>query len=151
MSDLEFRNLLEDGDVEGLRRFWAAKFPKMPQAANHEQAEFQMHHARTQAESCSMRARAYSHRWLTERSFPSGLPDKLRPKCERMFPVVKTAVGIIIGRPNSPLRPVFDQVRQAMEAAVLDAEAEGRLEDAPFVKARMQEAREREFKALLGS
>jgi hypothetical protein len=37
-----------------------------------------------------------------------------------------------------------------MEGAVMDADADGKLTDSPFVKARMYEARDKERRALFG-
>lgn len=150
MSTLAFRNLLEQGDVEGLRSSWAAVFPNMPQPESREQAEIVMHRARTEAESLPLRPRAYSHRWLSERDLPSGLPDRLKPSAERLYPVVAQGVGISVNTEQDWLKPAMGEVRGAMECAVLDADAEGRLSDTPFVKARMSEARDRTLKALFG-
>ncbi len=149
MSDLETRNLLEAGDVEGLRAVWA-RFPGMPQPENREQAEITMHYARTAADSIAMRTRAYSHAWLCERGMPSGLPEALKASAERMYPVTVLGVGISVNTKNPLLAPAMGEIRESMEHAVLDAQADGRLADAPFVKARMNEARERSMRALFG-
>lgn len=122
----------------------------MPQPESPEAAEIVMHRARTEAESVSLRARAYSHAWLLERALPSGLPDALRPRAQRLYPVVALAVGISVGFRSPWMRGAEAEVRGAMENAVLDAQAEGRLSDAPFVKARMDEAKARTMRALFG-
>lgn len=145
-----FRNLLEAGDVEGLRAHWADHAPKMPQPETAEQAEIVMHRARTEAASISLRARAYSHAWLCERSLPSGLPDDLKPKAERIYPIVVEAVGISVSARSPLLRPAMLEVRGAMEDAVNDAYADGR-KDPAFVKARMNEASDRTMRALFGA
>ncbi len=145
-----FRNLLEAGDVDGLRAHWADHAPKMPQPETAEQAEIVMHRARTEAASISLRARAYSHAWLCERSLPSGLPDDLKPKAERMFPIIVEAVGISVNTMNPLMRPAMLEVRGAMEDAVNDAYADGR-KDPAFVTARMTEARDRTMRALFGA
>ena len=150
MSALEFRNLLEAGDIDGLRAHWHAVMPGMPQPESREQAEIAMHMARTAAESVEIEKRAYSHRWLIERDLPSQLPDRLRKSAERMYPVIKTAVGISVNTRNVLLRPAMTSIRTAMEQAVLDAEAEGKIEDAGFVAQRMNEARIKETKVLFG-
>lgn len=140
---------MEDGDVAALRGLWAKAAPHLPQPANDAQAEIVMHRARTESGSISLRARAWSHRWLTERQLPSGLPDELRPKAERLFPIVAEGVGIAV-RASSPLfRSAAAEIQQAMSDAVADAYAEKRTDPA-FVTARMQEARERTAKALFG-
>lgn len=141
----QFRDALERGDLTYLRRYWAELMPGFPQASDGE-AEATMHHARTGAESVSFKARAYSHRWLEERAYPSGLPDHLKPKAERMYPQTVGAVGISVNA--SPyLKPAALEVRHAMENAVSEAYADGRTDPA-FVKERMQEARTRAWKQL---
>lgn len=143
------RQLLIDGDLARIRRAWAELFPHLHQPANDIEAEVMLHHARTQARSVPMRLRAWSHRWLCERGYPSGLPDILRPRAERLYPVVVSAVGISVNVRSPLLAPIVAPVRRAMEAAVLEAEADGRLADSDHVKARMREARERELRGLL--
>lgn len=145
-----FRALLESGDVTGLQSAWANHYPRLPRPRTREQTEIVMHYARTEADSVSFRARAYSHAWLSERSLPSGLPDQLRASADRLYPRVAAAVGISVNAKSPELQPALDGVRVAMERAVLDAEAEGRLTDSPFVVARMGEARRRELRALFG-
>jgi hypothetical protein len=155
MSASEFLRLLEDGDVEGLCRYSAAHLPAARQPASREDAEIAMHGARTAAEQVSLRKRAWSHRWLCERGLPSKLPEHLRPKAEQMFLPVQIGVGISVGRARfypqaAELRPAFNEIQTAMEHAVLDAQAEGKLADAPFVKSRIMEARARTRKMLFG-
>ena len=149
MSSATFRNLLEAGDAPGLMAFWAEKMPSMPQPKGLEQATAAMHMARTAADSVSLRFRAYSHRWLLERDLPSQLPDKLKPSAERLYPVVVDGVGISVNTMNKWMEPAMVPIRQAMETAVEEAYADNR-RDPAFVKVRMNEARDREFKALFG-
>ena len=146
---MSFRNLLEAGDLDGLREHWAAAMPNMPQPETREQAEIVMHHARTQAESLPLKARAYSHKWLCERKLPSGLPDRLKPSAERLYPTVATSVGISVNARNPWFKPAIAEVQGAMEYAVNEAYADGRQEP-DFVRGRMNDARERTFKALFG-
>lgn len=150
MDALAFRNLLTAGDVEGCRAFWRRHAPHLPQPETREQAEIVMHRARTEAESVPLAARAWSHRWLVERDLPSGLPDHLRPRAEQVCPVRVNAVGISINTRSEWLRPAMTEVREAMERAVLEADAEGRVEDTAFVSKRMAEARGRTMRALFG-
>ena len=82
------------------------------------------------------RKRAYSHSWLRERFLPSQLPDELKPRAERMYPVVFGAVGIST-KTRSPLALA---VRGAMEDVVLEAYADKRTQPA-FLRGRMREAR----------
>jgi hypothetical protein len=151
MAQHEFPAALESGDVQLVRRISAQLFPHLPQPATDEDAETQMHMARTQMPEVSFRARAWSHRWLTERSLPSQLPDELKPKAERLYPVVVEAVFVSANSNSAALRPVAKLVQAAMSDAVLEAEADGRLSDVPFVRARIQDARARTFKELLGA
>ncbi len=150
MSAAAFRSLLEAGDVDALRVAWASAAPHLPQPESRDQAEIVMHMSRTSSDNIELKKRAYSHAWLIERSLPSQLPDQLKPAAERMYPRVASAVGISLNTENEFLKPLIGEVRTSMEHAVLDAEAAGKLEDAGFVRARMSEARERTFRALLG-
>lgn len=147
---MAFRDLLEAGDVRSLRRYWAEKAPNMPQPKNAEEAELVMHRARTEAESVAFRHRAYSHAWLCERGLPSGLPDRLKPSAEKLYPVTKTGVLISVNFRSKWMRPAIAEVRGAMEGAVLEAEADGLLENAAHVSARMKAAREKTMKVLFG-
>jgi hypothetical protein len=147
---MSFSDLLEAGDVRGLRRHWAAVAPKMPQPRNAEEAEIVMHRARTEAESVSFRHRAYSHRWLMERGLPSGLPDRLKPSAEKFYPRIAMGVGISVNTSNELLKPAMLEVRSAMEDAVREADVDGKLANAVFVQKRMNEAKDRTMRALFG-
>lgn len=149
MSSAAFRKLLEAGDVDGLRSAWATIAPHLPQLESREQAEIVMHRARTESATVHFKARAYSHRWLVDRDLPSGLPDELRPRAEQICPTFVQAVGISVNVRNEYLRPVAAEVEKAMAYAVEDAFADNR-KDPAFVSQRMQEAKARTFKALIG-
>jgi hypothetical protein len=140
--------ILTEGDHKAFRRHWGDLFPHLAAAApkNDAEAEVSMHYARTISENVGVGLRQYSHRWLTEQNYPSGLPDELRPSAEQVCPRVAAAVGLTVGtKPYSPL------IREAMEHAVLDAEADGRLNDDAFVRSRIQEARTKSIRQLFGS
>lgn len=144
MSAAEFRACLERCDLEGVKAIWGRTFPHLPVPKTDELVLVTIHRARTQAESIAFRLRAYSHRWLEERGLPSGLPDELKPKAERIYPVVIGAVGVAV---KSQFPAVANGVRGAMEHAVLDA-CDGRAEklvklDQGLVRGRMLEARDR--------
>jgi hypothetical protein len=141
------RQVLVECDVSGARRLWAEYAPHMPQPQNDAEALVCLHRARTEAASIALRLRAYSHRWLVDNGWPSGLPDELRPKAERLYPRIALSVGIGV---KSVYPDVAAEIRSAMEDAVLEAEADGRLTDAPFVKGRMMEARAKARKILFG-
>jgi hypothetical protein len=132
----EFKRCLEECDVPGVRALWAHVAPHLPQPRDDEEALASLHGARTYSPAIVFWKRAYSHAWLTERGLPSGLPDHLRPRAERLYPRVVDAVGIAVSArvPGLALR-----VRDAMSAAVEECYFEGR--KAPeFVRARMREA-----------
>lgn len=149
MNALAFRNLLERGDVEGLRAFWRQSSPHLPQPETREQAEIVMHRARTEAESVPLKKRAYSHRWLCDRGLPSGLPDELKPRAERIYPRVVEAVGISVNARSEMLKPLARQVERAMADAVEEAYADGRT-DPGFIKTRMAEVKDRTWRELMG-
>jgi hypothetical protein len=149
VSATAFLALLEAGDIAGLQKAWAKISPHLPRPETREAAEIVMHHARTQNRGVTLKARAWSHRWLIERSLPSGLPDELKPKAERMYPVIVDGVGIVVKASNPRLQPLADEVRREMEVAVADAYADGN-KDPAFVKARMEEAKSRTYRTLLG-
>lgn len=146
MSARELVDCLERIDVEAMRRLWAKVAPQM---ATHDDAGMlaAIHLARTKSELVRFKLRAYSHAWLIDHGYPSLLPDELRPKAQRIYPVTAHGVGIAV-------RSKYDEVRiavaGAMQDAVLEAEADGRLTDSPFVKGRMMEARKRVVKKLFG-
>src|SRR4051812_9282965 len=115
----EFRNLLEGGDVDALMRAHAKLFPHLPPPPDRATAEATMHLARTQVPFVRLKYRLYSHQWLTERMLPSGLPDQLKPIAERLYPIVKSAVGIAMQvKERSPAeREASLTIRKAMEDA----------------------------------
>ena len=142
----ELVGYLEDVDVEGMRMLWGNVAPHMPL---HDDAGMvvAIHMARTQTEAVRFKHRAYSHAWLIERGYPSLLPDEMKPRAHQIYPVISSGVGIAV---RSKYEEVRFAVEGAMRDAVLDAEAAGRLTDAPFVKARMAEARTYAVKKLFG-
>lgn len=142
MHQAEFRRCLEAGDVAGVRRLWAHVSPHLPQPKDDAQALVMLHMARTGAESIRFKLRAYSHAWLIERHYPSRLPDELKPKAQRIYPVTVDGVGISVNATSAAMAPVAKHIQGAMSDAVMDAFAEGKT-DPVFVKDRMMEARER--------
>lgn len=144
----EFHAALEAGDLALVRRAAAILFPHLPMPADTEAAEASMHMARTQM-PISFKARAYSHRWLSERGLPSQLPDELKPKAERMYPVIAEAVFVSANSNSPAMKPVAKLVQAAMSDAVEDCYANGD-RDPMLVRARIQEARRGTLKALVG-
>lgn len=144
----EMRRCLEDVDVAGIRALWAHVSPNLPQPKTDDQALVVLHHARTQAQSIPLKLRAYSHRWLLERGYPTGLPDQLKPSAERLYPRVEGAVGISVNI-RGPLAPAAPLIRVAMEDAVKECYADGH-KTTDIVKPRMMEARSKAFRQVLG-
>lgn len=146
MSARELIDCLERVDTDGMRRLWAKVAPQM---ATHDDAGMvaAIHLARTKSELVRFKLRAYSHAWLIDHGYPSLLPDELRPKAQRIYPVTSSGVGIAV---KSKHEEVKTAIMRAMSDAVLEAEADGRLTDAPFVKGRIMEARRLAIKKLFG-
>lgn len=145
-----FVRVLEALDVKDARRLWTAAFPHLPAPKTDADILAVLHMARTQSDAVAFDNRAYSHRWLTERDLPSQLPDRLKPSAERLYPRVVNAVGISYNIKTPELKPAAVLIRGAMEGAVLEADADGRITDTPHVSARMNEARDKERRALFG-
>ena len=101
-----------------------------------------LHYARTLAESVPFDLRAYSHAWLVERDLPSGLPDELKPRAERIYPRVVEAVGVSVRQMGNVQTDLTREIERAMSDAVAECYADG--EERPdIVKARMREAYQR--------
>lgn len=145
----EMRRCLEAVDIAGIRKLWQHVSTHLPQPERDADALVAIHHARTQSQSIAFKLRAYSHRWLTDRGYPSGLPDELKPKAERIYPRIVEAVGISVNSKSQLFKPIMTLVRDAMSDAVEEAFADGRTEPA-FVSARMQEARVKTVRQLVG-
>jgi hypothetical protein len=143
------RRALEEHDVVTCCKLWEHVAPNMPQPKTDAESYFIMHHACTQAANVSLRSRAYSHRWLLDHGYPSGLPDELKPKAERMYPKIADAVGIACGGTSELGRQVAPIVRGAMENVVLEHYADG-VKDPKIIKPRMLDARKLSIKKLLG-
>lgn len=149
MHAAAFRHCLETLDVEGVRRLWAHASPHLTQPKDDAEALASLHMARTQCDALPLKARAYSHRWLTEQGLPSQLPDTLKQSAERLYPRVVTAVGLAISLGNDALKPAADMIRAAMNAEIEDCYASKR--EAPdYVKPRMNAVGEKERRKLFG-
>jgi hypothetical protein len=142
------RRCLSEIDVPGIRALWHHVAPGMPQPKDDAAALAMIHHTRTLAEWLNLTLRAYSHRWLLDHDLPSGLPDDLKPRAERLYPVKAEAVGISING-GGIFAPIIPLVRGAMEDAVLECFADGHKET-EIVRPRMFEARAKVVRELLG-
>lgn len=145
----EFRRAMENLDAAQAIKLWAHVFPHLPAIHDRAGALAMLHHARTQAPILADKLRFYSHRWLLDHGLPSGLPDHLKPRAEREYPRIVKGVGIAV-RSSEAMKPFAVLVRGAMESAVLEADADGLLDDVEHVRRRMAEARAREVKKLVG-
>ena len=138
----ETRAILIDGDVDTYRKL-------MPAGTTRAQAEIGLHISRTHAESVPFKLRAYSHRWLLERSLPSKLPNILRPKAERIEKVVQEGVAISANVRDPIMMPVAIEIRTAMENIVNDMYSSG-TPDPVKLRREMMFARDRTKRKLLG-
>lgn len=135
-----FQELLEKGDVAGLRRLLPEVMPQFPAPKDDAEVEVTMHMARTTCQALSFSRRAYSHSWLLERGYPSQLPDHLKPAAERAYPRIVEGVGIIVKAGSPEMRPLARAVQRSMEVVVEEMYADGD-RDPVLVKARMMDAR----------
>jgi hypothetical protein len=145
----EFRRCLVDLDVAAAMRLWAHVNPHLPQPTSAGQMTIVLHHARTQANSVPLKLRAWSHRWLLDHDLPSGLPDALKPKAERLYPKIIEAVGISVNVSSPEMKPVAEEVQRAMSDAVLESFADG-ITDPVLVSAAMKRGREKAIASLIG-
>ncbi len=137
-----FLRCLIDLDVGAIRKLWAQAFPGEHQPKSDSEALVSLHYARTQAQSVPFDRRAYSHRWLIERDLPSGLPDNLKPKAERVSPRIVEAVGVSVKAMSEASIPLAKAIERAMSDAAAEAYADGN-RNPEFIKQRMNEARAR--------
>jgi hypothetical protein len=106
-----FRRALEEGSVADVRGLWGAVFPHLPQPRDDGEAAVMMHRARTEMASMPLR-------------LLSGLPDELRPRAERIYPVKVEAVGISV-RGSRRRSAEANAIQTAMSDKVLEMYAEG--------------------------
>jgi hypothetical protein len=143
-TNTDIRRCLIELDVDGIIQLWPQVRPGWPVPSTREDALIALHLARTVAASIPLRLRAYSHRWLIDNGYPSQLPDDLKPRAERLYPRPSGGVGISV---NSKYPVVKTAIHDAMRDAVLEAYADG-VNDPLVIRARMQEARQRERRGL---
>lgn len=146
----EFRRCLVDLDVVGITKLWAHVAPGLAAPTSTHQTLMMLHFARTKAESIPLKLRAYSHRWLVDEGYESGLPDNLKPSAERLYPKIADAVGLSVNGKGDLMKAIVPLVRGSMEDAIQEAYADNRTEPT-FVKQRMFEAKNYTIKKLLGT
>jgi len=139
------RRCLIECDVAQMRRLDQHLMPHLS-ALSDRDILITIHVTRTLSDFVPFRLRAYSHRWLTDNGYPSRLPDVLRPKAERMYPVVVSAVGVSSQAGPGRAKTAFNYaIEKVMSDAVLEAYADGHANEPQIVKARILERRA-EFK-----
>lgn len=129
-----FKECLDTLDVRLARKVWSEVFPHLPPLG--EKALSVLHYSRTLSKSLKDERRFYSHRWLLDHGLPSGLPDHLKPKADRMYPRIVGVVGIAT-KTRSPLAIA---IREAQEYVVNECYADGHQEP-EIIRPRMREAR----------
>jgi hypothetical protein len=132
---------LRDCDVTAAIALWKHVRPNMPQPENAHQALIMIHYARTEMRKMPSKLRFYSHSWLLGEGLPSALPDIMRPRAERMYPVVVNSVGISSGSGPGTKGPLNYAIEKVMSDAVLETYADGHSHQPEIVKARMLEKR----------
>lgn len=137
----EMRRCLIDCDVVQVRKLWQHIAPHLPQPETDKDALVSLHYARTLARFVPFRLRAYSHCWLTDQALPSGLPDHMRPRAQRLYPRIVGAVGTA-SHAGPGLKTAFNRaIEGVMRDAVLEAYADGHSQQPEIVKARILEKR----------
>ena len=149
MLNEEFRECMIELDIYLARKLWNHTFPHLVQPTTDQQMLVMLHHARTQTQSISLRLRAYSHRWLCDNGYPSGLPDELKPKAEQIFPKVVEAVGISVNVRSPEMQPVADAMHGAMVESVMNSFEDG-VKDPKIVKDNMLLAKVKAFRKMIG-
>lgn len=126
-------------------KLWKHISPHMPQPDNEHQARIMIHYARTQMRKMPNKYRFYSHCWLRDEGLPSALPDIMKPKAERLYPLGVRSVGTSSQKVGGE-KTVFNYaVQKVMSDAVLETYADGHQDQPQIVKARILEKRA-EFK-----
>lgn len=148
--EAEAHRCIRDLDVAGYRRLWRHIAPHLPQPTDDKQAAAMLHHARTQSTKLPLKLRAYSHRYLLDHGLPSGLPDHMKPKAERLYPVVREMVGLSINYSAAFLKPAADEIRSTLEIEVLDAFSGTRTVDHSKLRAHLLDTKDRAQQQLIG-
>lgn len=143
------RQCIIDVDVLVARKLWQYVLPHIPTPVTDGEIEIVLHHARSKLATALFRDRAYSHMWLTERGIPSGLPDRLRPRAQRMYPTIVPAVGVSINLSSRWLKPLKPIVQKEIHNAIMDIHADGKLLDDELVKGRILEVRDATMKKFV--
>jgi hypothetical protein len=79
---------------------------------------------------------------------PSGLPDNLRPRAQRLYPRTVEGVGVSVNFQSQILRPAAKIIRDDINAAILDEYAIDGTPKVESVKKAMENARRKAMKRL---
>ncbi len=138
----EMTRIIREVDAEAAMRLHSHLWPQFPPPANVHEARATIHFARTGMKGMETKLRCYSHAWLRDEGLPSNLPDYLKKKADRLYPVGARGVGIAVR--NRDERALG--IRSAMELAVHETYADGHENEPQIVRARMLEMRRRFIK-----
>lgn len=142
----EMRQCLIQCDVNAARKLWHHIAPKAPAPKTDTEALATIHYARTLCATINLRLRSYSHHWLIDHGLPSGLPDDLQKKADRLYPHIADAVGVAC---HSSFPEAAKFIQSAMNEAVEDCYADNHREPG-YVKPRMMDKRVQAKKTLHG-
>jgi len=134
-------NCIREIDVKRAMGIWKSERPNAAQPENEYQATMMLHYARARMPSMPEQLRFYSHSWLINNGFPSELPDELKPKAQRMYPILAGAVGVSSGSLGGRKSAFNYAIDKVMSDAVLETHADGYKLDSPIVKHRILEMR----------
>jgi hypothetical protein len=130
-------------DHELAMKLWKHVRPWAAQPENDLQAIIMLHYSRTQIASMPEALRLYSHCFLRDHGMPSALPDHLKPKAERLYPVGTRSVGVSSGKAGGSKTSFNFAVQKVMSDAVLETYADGHIDNPRKVKSRILEMRAR--------
>lgn len=147
-----FRRCLVELDVNGMRKLHAHVSPHLPSPGDDRLVLATMHRARTQLRTMALKDRAYSHRWLLDHGYPSGLPDELKPRAERLYPRVVAATGFSANFGPKLLKPLKHPVEHAVGEVILDAYGTDKVDKIDHAKLRgaMLEKKDETVRKLVG-
>ena len=148
----EMKRCIIELDIDAAQRLWHHMAPHMAKPESDEQTLMVLHMARTALDSAKFEARAYSHAWLCERSLPSQLPDKLKPRADRLYPRIVTAAAYSINFKSSFLKPIKSLVMKAIDERMNELWADSKkTPDAQLVLKEICDTKNNIMRALVGS
>jgi hypothetical protein len=148
----EMQRCILELDAVAVQKLWRHIAPHMSQPQSDEEALAGLHMARTGLAAAPFPARAYSHSWLMERGLPSQLPDRLKPRAERLYPWIVTAAAFSINFRSKFLRPIESLVTGAISKRMCELWAEHKkAPDAQLVLKEICDTKNATIKKLVGA